>query len=339
MIIFKCFNGLPQEYESFLIEKYDSFITTCKYVQIYYPTHDINYMLVYDNSDLIELLLFGIERNTAICFNSLGDIDQDIVQEFTVNIFEKFPSVKKIQIVASYRSYDLKRSFLYFKSDDQILNLPLTLEDYYQELGTKTRKHLKQRKDRLVKEFVSVNFVIKQGPEIEKYVIDKILQMSTERMKNKGRRTERCDITMDNMYRFSQSYGCVAYIEIGGEIIAGCIATVLNKAVYAHVLAHNEIYCKYNPGDACIFYLIQTSIEKKMSDFHFLWGKAEYKRRLLAKPHDLYSYWVYRTYSLDFVFSKIKAIDFNFFVRIKNSEYSKPLREAVKSFRKKRWKF
>ncbi|MFT3752811.1 MAG: GNAT family N-acetyltransferase [Paludibacter sp.] len=338
MILFKCFNGLPIEYESFLLERYDSYITTCQYVQIYYPMHDINYMLVYDDNNLIELMLFGNKGSTATCFNSLVNIEQDIVERFTIELFMQFPSIKKIQIIASYKSYDLNRSFLNFQSDDQILDLPGTVEDYYLELGAKTRKHIKQRKERLIKEFESVNFVVKYGEEIEKSVVDKIMQMSTKRMKSKGRKTERCEITVNNTYKFSQSYGCVAYIEVNGEIIAGCIASSLNKAVYAHVLAHDEAFFKYNPGDACIFFLIQTSIEKGMSVFHFLWGKMEYKRRLLAKSNLLYSYSVYRTYSLNYVFSKIKAIDFNFFIRIKNSELSKPLREAIKSYRKRTWK-
>ena len=337
MITLEFYNGLPLKYESFLLEKYDSFITTCRYIEVYYPTHDINYILVNKDGTLIELLVFGNKGKTSTCFNSLTDIDQDIINAFTKKLFENFPSIKKIEIIASYRSYDLKKSFLTFKSDDQILDLPSTMDSYNFELGAKTRKHIKQRKERLIKEFSSVNFVTKQGTEIEKVIVDKILQMNSERMMHKGRKAGRCDVIINNIYKFSQSYGCVAYIEIDGEIVAGCIATVLNKSVYAHVLAHDENFCKYNPGDACIFYLIQTSIEKGMSTFHFLWVKAEYKRRLLAKPHILYSYLVYRTYSLDYVFTKIKAMEFNVFIAFKNSEFSKIFRDTIKSFRKRIW--
>ena len=112
MITLEFYNGLPLKYESFLLEKYDSFITTCRYIEVYYPTHDINYILVNKDGTLIELLVFGNKGKTSTCFNSLTDIDQDIIKAFTKKLFENFHSIKKIEIIDSYRIYDLKKSFL-----------------------------------------------------------------------------------------------------------------------------------------------------------------------------------------------------------------------------------
>ncbi|MDR3651532.1 MAG: GNAT family N-acetyltransferase [Paludibacter sp.] len=338
MISIECFNGLPLEYESFLIEKYDSFMVTCRYAEIYYPSYDVNYMLVYEDDKLIELLLFGNIGNTSLCFNSLAEINQDIITECTTKIFEKYPAINKIKIDASYVDYNLKKSFLNFKSDDQILDLPLTIDDYYLELGYHTRKNIKNRKVRLLRDYPAVKFITKFGLEIDESIIDKIILLNKDRMEYKGKTPAIDEAFKNNIYQFARHYGCVAYIEIDGLIVAGCIATILKKRIFAHVIAHDNNFSKYNVGESCIFYLIQTSIEKGMATFHFLWGENEYKKRLLAKNHVLYFYSIHRKYSFNYFMDGIKTLFSNALSNIERSKYSKPIREVIKFYRKNKRK-
>ena len=331
----ECFNGLPIEYEAFLIKKYDSFITTCRYVEIYGKDKDINYMLVYQDGVLIELLIFGNKGCTATCFNSLVGIDQNIVRECAKKLFEKYPAIQKVHIEASFKDYALNMSFLVFQSDDYILNLPSTTDDYYLELGSRTRKHIKQRIKRLQSEFHQVNFITTIGAEIEKSVIDKIIQFNRERMKIKGK-ISGIDITyQNNIYKYSQHYGCVTYLELDGVIVAGCIATILNKGIFLHVIAHDNNFYTYNVGEICAFYTIQASIERGLSAVHFLWGESELKKRFLAQPYLLFSYFIYRAYSLDYILCKFRALLVNNKDSFKHSKYSKPIKTAIKSYRKR----
>jgi len=336
MISIECFKGLPIEYESFLIEKYDSFITTCRYIEVYYPTYDINYMLVYENSNLSELLIFGNRGNKATCFNSLVSIDQNIVTEFQKNIFEKYPFIKKIEIVASYKNYFLNKSFLINKNDDQILNLPSTIDDFYLKLGYHTRKNIKNRRVKLLIDYPKVKFITKFGVDIEESIVDKIIQLNCDIMKQKGIIPGIDNTYKNNIYKYSQHYGCVTYIEIDGVIVAGCISTVLNKGVFAHVLAHDNNFSKYHVGEACMFYLIQTSIEKGLSTFHFLWGENELKKRFMAKPNILYSYYIYKSNSFDYFYNRLKISYQNILANFKNSKFTKPIKKAIKYYRKKK---
>ncbi|MDP4238376.1 MAG: GNAT family N-acetyltransferase [Bacteroidota bacterium] len=338
MISIECYSGLPIEYESFLIERYNSFITTCRYIEVYCTTYDINYMLVYKNNTLIELLIFGNKGNTSTCFNSLVDIDQNIVAEFTKEIFEKYSSIQKIDIVASYKEYTFPKAVLCPRSDDHILYLPSTMEDYYSKLGSSTRQTIKNRKVRLLRDYPEVNFVTKYGDEIEENIVDKIIQLNCNRMKNKGIIPRIDDTYKNNIFKYSQYYGCVAYLEIDGMVVAGCISSIINKGIFGHVNAHDDNFSKYNIGEICAFYIIQTSIEKGLSTFHLLWGKSDLKKRLLAKPHVLFSYIIYRSYSLDYIFNKAKTTVLLIMIRIKQSEFIEPLRNAIKGYRRKNWK-
>ncbi|ADQ80461.1 hypothetical protein Palpr_2326 [Paludibacter propionicigenes WB4] len=336
MLTFESFNGIPVDYELFLIEEYASFITTCRYIEVNYPDFDINYFTVKENGKLIELLVYGNKGNTATCFNSLVSIDENIISEFTKKLFIKHPTISKIEIVASYKDYTLKKSFLSFKSDDQILKLPSTLDEYYQKLNYHVRKNSKNRKNRFLREFPMAKFETKYGSEIDESIVDKILLLNSNRMQSKGTVFGIDNAFKDSICKYSTFYGCVAYIEIDGEIVAGCISTILNKNIFAHVIGHDNNYSNFNLGEMCFIYLIETSINKGLSTFHFLWGQTEYKRRLLAEPHLLFFYYIYRSYSANYMVDKVKGLISATTSKIRQSNYSKPIRDGIKNYRKKK---
>jgi len=338
MYLFEFYQGLPLEHESFLLKRYDSFITTCRYIEIYYPTYDVNHFLVYDDNSLIDILVFGNTGSTSQIFNSLVEIKEDLIVELIKNIFERFPIIQKVFIDASYTGYILKNSVPLCQSDDYVLNLPLTMDDYYSELGYHTRKNIKNRKVRLQKDFQTVNCVTKYGYEIEKTIIIKIIQLNCDRLKHKGIKPDLCDTYNDNIYKYSLSYGCVSYLEIDGMIVAGCISTIANKGIFIHVIGFDNNYAKNNVGEICVFQLVQTSIEKGLTTIHFLWGETELKKRLLAKPHLLFSYLIFRTHSLDYIISKFKTKCLHAFKYFKQSKYSLPFRRIIKFIEKKIYK-
>jgi len=335
MISIEFFKGLPLEYESFLIEQYDSFMTTCRYIEIYYPTYDINYMIVKEDGNMIELLMFGNKDQTCTCFNSLVNIDQYVVDEFIKNIFQKYPFLKKIIIGASYNCYRLNNSFLSSITNDHILYLPSTIDDYYLSLGSKMRRNLKSSQAKLLRDFPQVKFLTVFGTEITEDIIKRVIQLNIERMKHKGVVPGKNDEDIKKIYDYSKYYGCVAYIEIDGKIIAGNICYILNDRIFGYVTAHDNKFSSYNIGYLCQLYLTQTLIEKGLSKFHFLWGNSEYKIKLLAKPQSLFSYHVHRTNSLNLIFNKYKAKILRLLVWIKNSKHALPFKKAIKSYRKK----
>lgn len=336
MITIEYNKGLPLEYESFLIERYGSFITTCRYIEIYYAKHEVYYMLVSENGTLIELLIFGNLGYTSLCFNALVEIDQRIIEECSRKLFELYPSIKKIKIDASYVNYTFDKSVLHCKSCDYILNLPSTFEDYNLELGTKTRKHLRQRIERLKREFSSVNFNTSSSVDIQEAVIDKIIQFNYNRMKTKGKKSGINETYKKYMYKYAQHYGTVAYLELDGAIVAGCISTVLNNHIFLHVVSHDDNFSKYNVGEVCVFNLLQACNDKQISIIHFLWGESELKRRLLAKPHQISSYFIYRNYSLDYIFSKVKEQFFDILNEFKHSKFAVPIKNTITSLRTKK---
>ncbi len=334
MITIEHFEGLPTEHESFLINRYNSFITTCRYIEIYHPDYYIYYMLVYEDSELVDLLIFGNKGNTARCFNALVNINQNTISGCINLLFIQSPFIQKVMIDASLTPYKLKYSFLITKSEDYVINLPTNINDYYKELGLSTRRNLKSRKNKLLKNFNSVNYFTKYNCDINDEIIDKIVQMNYNRMKYKGVVPHIDNKYKNNIFKYSQHYGCASYLELDGEMVAGCIATILNKDIFLHVFSHDNNFSKYNVGESCVFNLITTAIENDLSTFHFLWGSSDLKSRFQVKPTILFSSFVYRGYSLDFFTNKLSTFFLTAFSQFKLSAFSKPLKKTVKFYRK-----
>ena len=338
MISIECIKGLPLQYESFLKEKYDSYITTCRYVEVYYPTYDIHHMLVYEDGVLIDLLIFGNGGPISRCLNSLVVIGQNVIDACIKKVFEIYPTIKKVIIDASYNCYALRKSVLSFLSDNHILELPTSMDEYYSSLGSSTRQTIKNRRVRLLRDYPNAKFVAKFGTEIDEVIVDKIIQLNIERLKLKGRIPQIDNVYKENLYKYSQYYGFAVYLEIDGEIVAGNISTILNKGVFGRITAYNNSYSKYNVGELCAFFAIQMSIERGLTTFHFLWGESDLKKRLLAKRHLLFSYIVYRTYSIGLIVSSLKALCLRALKTIRESRYSKPIINAIKFYHRRKYR-
>ncbi|MFT3752809.1 MAG: GNAT family N-acetyltransferase [Paludibacter sp.] len=326
--------GLPVEYESFLVEKYESYVTTCRYVEIFYGTFEINYLLVHEDGRLIDLLIFGTSGNTSKCFNLFAEFDQRVLGLCVKRQFDEYPGIQKIEVGASYKKIDLPNSFLQDKTNDQVVKLPTSIDDYFAALGYSTRKNARRQKKKLLTDYPQTNFVIRYGSEIDKSVVEKVLTMNEIRMKEKGI-VYKSHFALDDIYRFLQHYGVAVYIDVDGVIVAGTISSIINKRIFALVVGHDSNFSQYSVGLMVQFVEMQEFIEKGLTTVHFLWGDNDYKKRLLGTPRALFSYQIYRNYSFDFILNKCKAQYRLAYIKVKQSVFFKPVRELVKLSRRR----
>ncbi|HLP04294.1 MAG TPA: GNAT family N-acetyltransferase [Paludibacter sp.] len=329
--------GLPVGYESFLIQKYDSYMTTCRYIEVYCSSYNPHYMLVKEQGELTDLLLFGDKGNEAICFNSNTAIDKKVMEECINELFKACPTVQRIGIVNSYAGYKFPRSYMVSQANDYIIELPRTLDEYTSQLGSSTRKNIRNAGSKFSRDYPRAKHVVLFGNEIGKDIIRRIIELNIERMKHKGIVPGKSEMDIELTFRLSQHYGCAAYIEIDGAIAAGNISYIMGKRIFSQVIAHDDNYSRYNLGTICQMDIIQLAIEKKLAALHLMWGDNEYKKRLRGKPQALHSYCVHRHYN-NYLVGRINALAYMVVIGIRHSKYSKPLKEAIKNYRKNKWK-
>lgn len=336
MIKTEIHKGLPIEHEEFLMKRYNSYLTTCRYLEVYHPSYDFYHISFAQEGELKELIVFGNNGDTAFCFNSLASLDEGLIGEFSGLIFNKFPKISKVKIDAAYRTYQLAKSIMICKSDNQILDLPHTIEEYQTNLGSKKRKNIKNRMTKLLNDFHSVVFTIKYGNEISESVIETIVQFNRNRMRTKGKISGINNEFKKNIYKYACFYGCVGVLELDGKIVGGAIGTVINNDIFMHVIAYDESFSNYNIGEICAFNMIQHAIENGWSRFHFLWGKNELKRRMMAENHDLFSYYIFRNYSVEYYLVKIRVAINKRLILLKEMPIFQPIKKILMTVRMKK---
>ena len=186
MVSAECFKGLPFEYESFLVEKYDSCVTTCRYIAIFHATRNHHYMLIQEKDNLLDVIIYDSREDTVTCLNSLSYLKQDTIDVFTNHIFNNYPNIKTIEFPSSYSNLLAEKSILALRSDDFIISLPPSLDDYFKQLGSSTRANVRKHKNKFLKENPQANFVTKTGNEIDRNLIDKIISLNFNRIISKG---------------------------------------------------------------------------------------------------------------------------------------------------------
>ena len=72
------------------------------------------------------------------------------------------------------------------------------------------------------------------------------------------------------------------------QICAGLLCSVVGSDIYMHVLAHDTKYDAMRLGWVCCYQAIEHLISEGFQQIHFLWGHYDYKKKMGAKPIELY---------------------------------------------------
>jgi hypothetical protein len=89
--------------------------------------------------------------------------------------------------------------------------------------------------------------------------------------------------------------GLVGIATIDGRVCGGLINYRVGTNYFMPVIAHDPEYNDYRLGTICCYLTICECITRGGKEFHFLWGREEYKSRFLGIQRDLDTLNVYRS--------------------------------------------
>ena len=127
---------------------------------------------------------------------------------------------------------------------------------------------------------------------------------------------------MKSMCQHIVIWGGYVVYRINDQVAAGTLFCVCGNQMYLFVIAHDDSYRKYNLGNLVLLKTIERAIECNISEFHFLWGRCDYKARFKSEQMNLYKIEIYK-----FGYSFLLAWIINELIKI----YEKT-KEKVKSF-------
>lgn len=254
--------------------------------------------VVRNGGNAVTVFLFRLEKGRVEVVNEVIRIEQDEINRFANYVFERFKSAQVIIFRAI--STDISSlSFRYLRFnylEDTVADLPDSPDVYAASLGKSTRHNMRRYQKLLMQDFPSFSFRIAEKEEIlEQDVLD-IIQLSRARMSLKKKAFAINDIETARILNLVRHGGLVGIATINGRVCGGAISYCAGANSFLLMLAHDPEYDGYSLGKLSCFLTICESIRLKHArEFHFLWGRYEYKANFLGTVRDLEYVAIYRS--------------------------------------------
>lgn len=253
--------------------------------------------VVREGSRIVTIFLFVRTKGKVHVLNEVIPISANEISRFAEYIFAAF---KKVMVITFHaiQTDICKLRFPYQRfncSEDIVLALPPHAQEYLAHLGKHSRKNIKYYMNKLKREHPSFEFKVCSKEEITHQQIRDIVILNRHRMAGKHKVSAFDDEETDRIIALVNECGMVGVATIDGKVCAGAICLCIGKNYFLNVISHDSAYDDYRMGTLCCFLTICESIARGGSEFHFLWGRYEYKSTLLGVPRDLDHVDVYRS--------------------------------------------
>lgn len=252
--------------------------------------------------DAVEtLLVYRMEGRVLRVLNEGIRLDHATVSRFAECVFAAHPKTDAIVFHAVWN--DLGQLtypvHAYNCLEDIVLDLPATTEQYLAALGGSTRSYIKRYLNKLKRDFPEFTHEVQRGEAIDEQVVRAIVDMNRARMRGKGKEGVGNE-EVERILRTVRECGMVSVLRIGGRVCAGTINYEVGANTFLDVISHDPSYDDYRLGTLNCYLTICECIARGAQEYHFLWGRHDYKFRLLGKQRDLDHVTLYRSRAAQF---------------------------------------
>ncbi|HJV87909.1 MAG TPA: GNAT family N-acetyltransferase [Noviherbaspirillum sp.] len=291
-------NSVPLFVKDELEHLYESLYATLAQFQSKHDASlaDVHTYVAYRAGKPCAVLLFRIHGSTARVLNEVMTIGAADIERFASHVFAKYRSVSVIAFHA-IRS-DIAPRVLRHRfevSEDIVLPLPASEDEYLAALGKSTRRTVKYYSNKLKRDFPSFQHQVFTGDDITREQVRTIVDMKIAQMEEKHRPSILSEEDVDRMLRTLRSYGVVGIATVDGKVCGGWISYRVGRNDFMDMCVYDEAYHEYRLGTLCCYLAIVDCIAHGGKECHFQWGRDEYKFRFLGVQHNLVDLVIYRT--------------------------------------------
>jgi len=231
------------------------------------------------------IFLFRREEATIRVLNEGMRLPSDELARFVRHIFAAYPESRAI-VCHAVQVNGGKLPFVHHRSfcaEDFIVRLPQTQEAYIARLGPATRKNIKRHKNRLERDFPSLQWHVQNGREADEDHIRRIIDLNRMRMEKKGMRSYIDEEETKKIVRLVQQCGDVQSVMIDGRLCGGTLFYRIGRNHISKVNAHDPAYDSYRLGMICCYLAVCDAIARSAEHFHLGSTYYEYKTALLGE--------------------------------------------------------
>lgn len=292
-------SSVPQFAYGAMDQLYQHMHSSFAYLSIYGRINQetITYV-VRKGGQVVAVILFCIEHGKVRVLNEQLRLADDEIQRFSDHVFKAYPSVHVITFPVIENTVG-RLCFPFQQSlctQDIVLTMPESPEAYLNSLGKSTRNYIKRYQNKLRRGFPSLTCKTYGCSDAREQDIRDICALNRARMANRYTSSYIDDAETERIIRMVRICGLVTVMAIDGRVCAGTINCRIGENYFLKVIAHDPAYDEYGLGTVCCYLTICECIARRGREYHFLWGRYEYKFRLLGQQRDLCHLAIYRSH-------------------------------------------
>ncbi|MRW89945.1 GNAT family N-acetyltransferase [Duganella sp. FT80W] len=259
--------------------------------------HAAHTYAVYQRGELRTLFVFSLRHGVVTLYNEVIALSAAEIQDFADYVFAEFATAQVISLRAVQAGRHVYRypSQQYDYLEDTVVTLPDNVAGYTDSLSKNTRRNVRRYGQSVARELPGYRFSVTEGAAVDPRQIDAVIALNHARMAGKQRRSIIDQAETERLQSLARSCGLVALVTIDGRVCAGAISYRVGDNFFLVVLAHAPEYDRYSLGFLCCYWTISACIERGGREFHFLWGRYDYKRLFLGQLRQLDQVQLYRS--------------------------------------------
>ncbi|NEX63517.1 GNAT family N-acetyltransferase [Noviherbaspirillum galbum] len=289
--------ALPDPAIGMLDQLYAHLHSSAAYYSVYgVLATDTHACVLESDGKTVAVFLFRHEGKRILVVNEQCAFPPAAVDAFAEQAFDRHPDVEMIAFTAIL-SAATKRfpSVSAKRTQDIVLTLPASEEQYLAQMGKSTRAYIKRYLNKLKRCHPTVSWVTYERGEVPRDQLLAVIELNRARMASRFKTSYIDDAETDRIMSLVERCGLVTIMTIDGKVCAGTINYRVADNYFLQVIAHDPAYDEHGLGTLCCYLTACECIRRKGREYHFLWGRYEYKYRLLGVQHDLSDVLIFRS--------------------------------------------
>ena len=243
------------------------------------------------------IVVFRRSKGLITVLNEYFAMSASELEQMARHLFSALPGVRVISLpsVEAGKEPMSLTAQRFNSSEDIVVSLPTTPEEYLVSLGSNTRAAIRRSEKMMEQRYPELEFAVYDRNSGGRDLIDRLVELSRRRITNKRQVPSHNDRSTGELLRMVEAYGVVLVARMKGQVCGGVICTQVGTHTYMHVVTHDSAFDDMRLGMLCCYKSICDAIRRGAREYHLLSGKYDYKFRFLGHQRDYEKIVIYRS--------------------------------------------
>jgi hypothetical protein len=292
-----CHDTVPPFLEAELDALYQHINSSLSHFAVARRARDAHVYVARCGQQPLAIFLYQHEGRSIVVFNEMMQVPTEEIERFANHMFSRFPSVVRIafsKIGKDIGALSLPRQ-QYGDAEDIVVSLPDMPDAYFSRLGSKLRHNIRHQMKALAADFHGFSFMTFENGAINE---NHVLGLIDLKKINMDEKRIPCNITPDEavwLIQHARTNGLLVVALLDGKVCGGSLSFRLGDHYFAYLNGYDPRFAKYSLGMLCCYLAMKEKIERGAKEAHLLWGRNQYKFKLLGVAREVANLDIYRS--------------------------------------------